>query len=90
MHINCLDLLAAFLAVKCFARNKTHLTIHLKMDISPDIHQQTRGNDLPTVEQPGQRAMAMVLGEEHPPQSPAPGRCVEHRSRRRIPTHEEG
>ena len=32
MHINCLELLAAFLAVKCFAKDKTNLTIHLKMD----------------------------------------------------------
>ena len=32
MHINCLELLAAHLAVKCFAKNKTNLTIHLKMD----------------------------------------------------------
>ena len=32
MHINCLELLAAFLAVKCFAKDKTNLTIYLKMD----------------------------------------------------------
>ena len=32
MHINCQELLAAHLAVKCFAKNKTNLTIHLKMD----------------------------------------------------------
>ena len=32
MHINCLELLAAHLAVKCFAKDKTNLTIHLKMD----------------------------------------------------------
>ena len=32
MHINCLELLAAFLAVKCFANDKTNLNIHLKMD----------------------------------------------------------
>ena len=32
MHINCLELLAAFLAVKCFAKDKTNLTIDLKMD----------------------------------------------------------
>ena len=72
MHINCLHLLATFLAVKYFAKNKTHP--NNGNYISPDIHQQTRGNDFPTVEQPGQRAMDMVLGEEHPPQSPAPGR----------------
>ena len=32
LHINCQELLAAFLAVKCFAKGKTHVTIHLKMD----------------------------------------------------------
>ena len=32
MHINCLELLAAHLAVKCFAKDKTNPTIHLKID----------------------------------------------------------
>ena len=32
MHINCLELIAASLAVKCFAKDKTNLTFHLKMD----------------------------------------------------------
>ena len=32
LHINCQELLAAFLAVKCFAKGKTNVTIHLKMD----------------------------------------------------------
>ena len=32
MHINCLELLAAHLAIKCFAKINTNLTIHLKMD----------------------------------------------------------
>ena len=32
MHINCLELLAAHLAIKCYAKNKTNLTIILKMD----------------------------------------------------------
>ena len=39
-------------------------------------------------EQTSQGAMAMVHGEEHPPQGPAPGRCTEHHSRRRIEVHE--
>ena len=57
MHINCLEFLAAFLAMKCFAKDKTNLTIHVKIDgqhVGTDIHQQARGNDLPTAEQPGQ------------------------------------
>ena len=32
MHINCLELLAAHLAVKCFAKDKSNLNILLKMD----------------------------------------------------------
>ncbi len=32
LHINCLELLAATLAVKCFAKGKTALSIMLKMD----------------------------------------------------------
>ena len=32
MHINCLELLAATLAVKCFAKERTNLTILLRMD----------------------------------------------------------
>ena len=32
MHINCLELLDAHLAVKYFAKNKINLTIHLKKD----------------------------------------------------------
>lgn len=32
MHINCLELLAAFLAVKSFAKTKTNIRIHLRMD----------------------------------------------------------
>ena len=30
----------------------------------------------------------MVHGEEHSPQSPALGRCADHHSRRRVPSHE--
>ena len=32
MHINCLELLAAHLAVKCLAKDRSSLTILLKMD----------------------------------------------------------
>ena len=90
MHINCLELLAAHLAVKSFAKNKANLTIHLKMDSMSaiDIHQQTGGNDIPTAELPCQRAVAVVYGEEHPSQGTTPGRCTEHHSRRRVESHE--
>lgn len=32
LHINCLELLAATLAVKCFAKRANNIVIHLKMD----------------------------------------------------------
>ena len=72
MHINCLKLLAAHLAIKCFAKNNTNLTIHLKMDSVTYIHQQTRGNDFPTTESPSQGAMAVAHGEEYPSQGATP------------------
>ena len=56
--------------------------------MSTDIHQQARGNDLPTAEQPGQGAMAVVYGEEYPPQSPTPSRCAEHHYRQQVPSDE--
>ena len=57
MHINCLELLAAQIAIKCFAKNKSNLTIHLKMDsvsalryinklggtISPELNHLAKG-----------------------------------------------
>ena len=46
--------------------------------VSDDVYQQAGGDDLPTAELPSQEAMAVVHGEEHPPQSPAPSRCIEH------------
>ena len=55
-HINCLELLAATLAVKCFAKGKQNITIHLKVDnttamayinkfggtVSPELNQLTK------------------------------------------------
>ena len=32
MHINCLELLAATLALKCFAKHKTKISVLLKLD----------------------------------------------------------
>ena len=55
MHINFLELLAAHLAVKCSAKDRSNLTILLKMDsMSALTHQQRRGNNIPTTESPSQ------------------------------------
>ena len=61
------------LALKCFARDKTNLTIHLRMDGMYALTYQLGGT-----EQPGQGTMSVVHGKEHPTQSPAPGWCPEH------------
>ena len=50
--------------------------------VSIDVHQQARGNDLPTAILPSERAMALVHGEEHSPQSVAPSRRAQHHSSR--------
>ena len=88
MHINCLELLAAHLAVKCFAKNKANNPSEDGQHVSTDIYQQTGGNDLPTAELPSQRDVAVVYGEEHPSQGTTPARCTEYHSRRRVKSHE--
>ena len=90
MHINCLELLAAHLAVKCFAKNKTNLTIHLKMDSVSALTyiQQIGGTISPQLKLPSQRAMAVVHGEEYPSQGTTPTWCCEHHSRRQVEGHE--
>lgn len=59
-----MKLLAAHLAVNGFAKDKQD-----GQYVGIDVHQKARGDDLPTAEQSSQRAMAMVYGEEHPPQT---------------------
>ena len=72
----------------CKGQNKPDHSPQDGQYVSTDVHQETRGNDFPTTEQPSQRTMAVVHGEEHPPQSPAPSRCIEHHCRWRIPSDE--
>ena len=56
--------------------------------VSVDIHQQIRGNDIPTSQSPGQATMVMVYGEEYPPQSSTSAGCLQHHSRQRVEDHE--
>ena len=72
----------------CKEQNKPDDPSQNGQRVSTDIHQQARGDNLPTAELPSQRAMAVVYGEEHPPQSATPSRCAEHHSRRRVAGHE--
>ena len=74
-------------AVFCQEQNKCDNPPQDGQHVNTDIHQHTWGNDLPTAEQPSQRDVAVVYEEEHPPQGPAPGRCVKHHRRRRVPSH---
>ena len=66
------------------------MTIHLKMDSMSALTYINKlgGGDLPTAELPSQEAMAVVHGEEYPPQSSAPSRCIEHHCRQRVSGHE--
>ncbi len=89
MHINCLELLAAHLAVQSFAKHRTNLTILLDGQyVSSDIHQQTRGDGLPRTDCPSQETLAVVHGEEHCPQGSTSARCSKHHSRQRVESHE--
>ena len=46
MHINCLELLAATLALKCFAKHKTKISVLLKLDNTTAVayYKQSGGN----------------------------------------------
>ena len=65
----------------CQGQKKSDHTPQDGQNVSSDVHQQAWENDLPTAEQPGQRAMTLVHGEKHPPQGPVPGWCPEHHYR---------
>ena len=83
VHINCLELLAAHLAVKCFAKDKTNLTNLLKIDsMSALTYMKKLGGTIsPKTELSSQRSMVVVHEEEYPLESPAPTGCTQHHSR---------
>jgi len=82
LHINCLELLAATLAVKTFAKDKANMLILLKMDNTSAISYINRkGGSVPRISTADKRVMAVVHGEEYPLASSALTRPTEHSSR---------
>ena len=85
VQINCLELLAAYLAIKCFTNHKTNLTIILKMDSMSVL---TYINKLGGMTSPhlnhlaNQLYMAVVYGKEYSPQSSTSAGYLQHHSRR--------
>jgi len=79
LHINCLELLAATLAVQTFAKEKSGISIILRLDNSTAVAYIKRGGDCVTyVVTTNKGPLAVVHEEEHPPPSSAPTRCPEH------------
>ena len=84
MHINCLELLAATLAVKTFAKAKTAMSILLRIDNTTavaNINNLCRRDSLQGISDPHKRSMDVVPGKEYSHCSSAPTRCIEYSSR---------
>ena len=86
MHINCLKLLAATLAIKCFARDKTNIMILLKVDNITAISYINRlgWHSIPSTEPTDQGPMALVHGQEHYTEGCPSSRETERHSERRV------
>ena len=85
-HINYLELLAAFLALKTFANHQKGLIL-LKMDsvISSDIHQPKRGHTLNTTVQSSPSDLAVVHPERNYVKSGTSAGQSQHNCRYGIP-----
>ncbi len=87
LHINCLELSAAMLAVKCFAKGTTSLSTLLKMDneAAPTYINRSGGTTSPQLTKLSKEQwLCMVHGEEHLPLSPKPPKCAELHSGRGV------
>ena len=89
MHINCLELLAATLAVKSFAKHRSRVSILLRIDNTTAVayinDKSPGGYNLKRFSQVDKESMDVVPGEEYPHHSSIPPRVTEHNSRCRIP-----
>ena len=81
LHINCLELPAAFLAFKCFFKNKRSIHVLQKMDNTSAIAYSNKMGGMVSLALNNihckQRILALVHGEGHPCTSPASGRETE-------------
>ena len=87
MHINCLEPLAAFLAVKAFLKSSRNLVVHLKMDRehhSIDVYQQVRRHCVSRPQSPHQRGVDMVHGKTDNSPGHSLSRITEHSYRRGV------
>ena len=82
MYINCLELLAATLAVKSFAKGEQDITIHLKMDNTTAIAYLNKFGG--TLSPTNETVLDMVPGQEYKPTSHPSFRHPEHNGRRGI------
>ena len=89
-HINCLELLAATLALKTFVKNTKGLSVLLKIrqHNSSCLHQQPRGNYIQGFDSSNQRFVDVVSREEHSHISTIPTWSNEPGGRHGIKIHE--
>ena len=88
LHINCLELLAATLAVQSFAKGQSRLNILLRIDNTTAVayinHLGGGGGSLERASQSDKESVDVVPGEEHTHHSPTPPGDPEYRRRRRV------
>ena len=89
-HINCLKVLAAFHAVKCFVRDKRGVSVLLRLDntLSTVLREQARRHSLAETECYCERTVALGHCERHHPDCGAPTGRPEYDSGRGVPRDE--
>ena len=70
MHINCLELLAATLAVHTFLKSKTRMSVLLRLDNTTAVA------GLQGIGRPSKKSMDVVFREKHSHYSSTPARCT--------------
>ena len=87
LHINCLELLAAELAMKTFLKSRQGISVLLQLDNSTAvayIYQQSGGDYVTHPHLLGKGPVALGSGERHYDHSPTHTRCVQWDSRHRV------
>ena len=96
MHINCLELLAATLAIQAFAKKQENILAHLKMDSTFALKYINKmGGTVsppppppPRPQSAHQGSLDLVPSQEHHPQGLSPSRCSQREGRRGVQDHE--
>ena len=87
MHINCLELLAATLAVKTFLKDQVDKRVLLLLD-NQNLHKQLGWDSVPPGNQVSQGLMDVVSGDRHPPYSTTPTGGREYQGRQGVESDE--